>query len=67
MSCYIHVYTYVYTYLYMPETWVFGMKMEGQRSLQILRILVSYKGAEVEEMPWADAGSSATFSKREKI
>ena len=43
------------------------MIMEDQISLQILRILVSYKEAEAEEMPWADPGSLATVSKGEKI
>lgn len=53
--------------LYIPATWVFGMEMEAQRSLQILRILVNCKETKVEEVPWAGVGSLARFSKGKKI
>ena len=43
------------------------MEMEAQRSLKILRILVNYKEAEVEEVFWAGIWNLARFSKGKKI
>lgn len=50
----------------VPATWVFGNGNGGSEVIAVLRILVSYEEAEVEEMPWVDIGSFVGFSKGKK-
>lgn len=51
----------------VPATRVFGDGNGGSEIIAVLRILVSYEEAEVEEMPWADVGSLVGFSKGKEL